>query len=110
MFWLSVRRDPTAWARRVAGSRSRLVFCISSICGYAVLLIGMEYLTLTAYYQYGVDGDKWAIFARFLAVGFACFIMVLAWFPIELVVILRGVIRDLEKVPSNSERQATAEK
>jgi hypothetical protein len=57
-----------------------------------------------------MEGYKWELFARLLAIGHACFMIFFAWFPIELVLILRGVVRELEKMPSHDEGQATVMK
>lgn len=78
-----------------------------AICGHVIVLIALEYLTLSVFFRYGMEGHKWDLFARLLAIGLACLILLFAWFPIELLLILRGVVRELEKVPSNEERQAT---
>ncbi len=94
MFEKSVWRDPITWASRTVGSRGRfLLFCFTMI-GNAILLIGMEYLTLTVYqHRYAEHGERWELLARILAIGLASLIAISSYFPILLAAALRRVIR-----------------
>jgi len=102
-------QDPISWSRRLVSARGHFKCFSACICGYALFLVVFEYQTLTSCYRYGKEGELWQLFAIIQAVGFACFIVIFAWPPMLLLIVLRDVVRELDKVSFEQQDSAQEE-